>query len=417
MRILILSDGFPPDNAGGAERIASNMYQGLRNRGHEVFVLTTTPKKSQENLGAEGIYRLYIKSYPQIWRAYLGLYNPFVVRRATKIIKTLKPEVVHAHNVHYLLSYQLLKVAKKSGAKVFLTAHDVALFHYGKLVEFLSSESIKDAGAVKGDIKFNYQVTGWQQLKRFKKRYNPLRNILIRRYLKYVDKIFAVSQALKQALEQNGLKNIEVIYNGIETDNWQILKPAVESFKIKYNLKEKRIIFFGGRLSTLKGGKNMIEVIEQVRLQVPQAVLLIVGQKDDQAKILMQQVKTQNLPVFFTGWLVGQDLLSAYWSSEVVVVPSLYLDPFPTINLEAMACHRPIVGTCFGGTPEIVLDNQTGFIVNPFNTKLLAEKIIYFLDNIEVAKKIGESGYQRVNKFFSLDKQINETLIWYQKQY
>lgn len=105
-----------------------------------------------------------------------------------------------------------------------------------------------------------------------------------------------------------------------------------------------------------------------------------------------------------------------YNASDVVVVPSLYLDPFPTVNLEAMACKKPVVGTCFGGTPEIVRDGITGYIVNPLNVENMAEKIVDLLKNSEKAKKFGQAGYERVKSQFSLDKQVLETLRWYQER-
>ena len=101
--------------------------------------------------------------------------------------------------------------------------------------------------------------------------------------------------------------------------------------------------------------------------------------------------------------------------SKMVVVLSLYLDPFPTVNLEAMASGKPIVGTCFGGTPEAVANNETGYIVNPYDEKELAAKIIDLLKNPEKAKLFGTNGRHRVEKFFSLDQQVQKTLEWYKK--
>ena len=96
-------------------------------------------------------------------------------------------------------------------------------------------------------------------------------------------------------------------------------------------------------------------------------------------------------------------------------MPSIYLDPFPRINLEAMASKKPVVGTCFGGTPEVVINNQTGYIVNPLNAEMMARKIIDLLKNFQKAKKFGEAGYQRVINEFSLEKQVKITLEYYNK--
>jgi len=64
-------------------------------------------------------------------------------------------------------------------------------------------------------------------------------------------------------------------------------------------------------------------------------------------KGLKKLAKKENLSIILTGWIEEDELKSAYYSSDVVVTPSIYLDPFPTVNLETMACKKPIIGTCF----------------------------------------------------------------------
>ena len=90
----------------------------------------------------------------------------------------------------------------------------------------------------------------------------PWRKTIIKHYLKYVDKIFAVSLELKKALEQNGIKHIAVIHNGIDINKWQTISEQIEKFKNDYQLQNKKIIFWGGRLNTLKGGGLLLNALE-----------------------------------------------------------------------------------------------------------------------------------------------------------
>jgi len=416
MKILILSDSFPPESKGGADRIAFNLVNGFVKKGHQVFVITTTQDKKKSTLNhqvqAPNIYRIYVPYYHQRWKAYLSLYNPLAVSQVKRIIKQIKPDIVHAHNIHYYLSYHCLKIAKKYSQAVFLTAHDAMLFHYGKLTEFLLGHPKLREGS-RGIPKINYKVTPWQQIKRFKKRYNPFRNIIIRHYLKYVNKIFVVSYALKDTLGQNGLDNLEVIHNGIDVDDWQVADDKIGNFIKKYNLFNKKIIFFGGRLSALKGGEKVLRAMKIVIEELPEAVLLVAGKKDDYTQKMLELASSQDVPLILTAWIKEDELKSAYWSSHIVAVPSIYFDPFPTVNLESMACQKPVVGTCFGGTPEIVQDGETGYIVNPFDIQTMAKKIIDLLKNPQKAEQFGEAGYKRVKKYFSLDQQVAKTLKFY----
>ena len=385
MRILILSDDFPPQSFGGAGFSTFYLARGLQRAGHQVFVITTSQEKDfEENSDYEGlkIFRIFA-NYHERWRAYLSLYNPWVVGKIRKLIEEINPDIVHAQNIHYYLSFYCLKLAKKLGKPVFWTARDAMSFSYEKLATKRYLERL--------DCRTNF----FDHLKQAKKRYNPLRNFLIKRYLRYPDKLFAVGRALKEALEANGIKNVEVSYTGIDVENWQITPEKVEGFKKKYDLSDNKIVFFGGRISGLKGLEQVKQAMVEVKKEIPEARLLIAGSEG-------------------VGWLNGEELKAAYLAADVVVVPSIYLDPFPRSNLEAMACKKPVIATCFGGSREVVQDGVTGFVVNPLKIDIFAEKIIDLLRYPEKAKQFGEAGYERIKKDFSINAQVAQTIFWYQ---
>lgn len=406
MKILILAGGFPPTSNAGAEKVAFNLAKKFQEKGNQVQVVTSVQEKSQageiEYQGLK-VFQIYA-NYHERWQGYLSLYNPQTISQVKRIFKQIQPDITHVHAVHHYLSYHCLKIAKQYSRAVFLTAHDVILFHHGKLFEFINN---KDLSIPKT---FNYRVTFWQKLKRFKRRYNPLRNLIIKHYLKYVDRIFAVSRALKDALEQNEIKDVQVIHNGIDLNQWRLDQSALNDFQNKYNLINKKPVFFIGRLSGLKGGEKIVQAMGLVNKKIPEAVLLVAGKKDNYAQQMLKTAEKEKVPLILTGWIEKQERVSAYFSSKVVATPSIYLDPFNLINLEAMACQKPVIGTCFGGVPEIVLDNQTGYIVNPLDVKTMADKIIDLLKNPDRAKEFGLAGYNRAKQEFSLDKQAEEYL-------
>ncbi len=411
MRILFITDWFPPYSTGGAEQIVFNLVNGFKVKGYEVLVISTVQDQSRVENGKDGIYRIYVSDYHPRWKAYRSLFNPLAVKKVKKIIRETKPDIIHAHNLHYYSSYSVLKIAKKYCSKVFLTAHDVQLFHYGKLIEFIDQANLAVPQA------FNYRVSIWQQLKRYQKRYNPFRNAIIKHYLKYIDKIFAVSVALKDALNQNGISNVAVVHNGINLQDWQVDNKAVEQFKNKYNILNKKVVFFGGRLSSLKGGREIIKAMKMVTSSFPQAVLLVVGRKDKYLQEISKFAQTEGVSLINTDWLSGKELAAAYWSSEVVVVPSVCFDSFPTVNLEAMACHRPVIATCFGGSRELVIDGQTGFIANPLDIKTMAEKIKIIITNQDLAKRLGNNGFARVKDHFTVEQQVAKLSQFYLANY
>src|SRR3989344_6225166 len=407
MKIVILSDGFPPNSLGGAEVIASNLSLALLKKGHEVSVITTVRDSKQAGFfirNGLSTYNIY-SSYPIYLRAYKCLNNPRVVKEVAEILKKIKPDVVHAHNIHEHLSYASLAKARKYARAVFLTAHDVMSVHYGKLGSHVSQD-----GKVVTD-----SISPWRQLLQYKLRYNPLRNIFIRFYLKKADVIFSVSNALADVLRNKGISKIEVLHNGIDVSNWNINEDKINLFKQKYNLQDKKVLFFGGRLSEAKGASQAVKVLAEVSRELKNVRLLIVGDKSKVGDSILMEIKRLKLEdrVVFTGWVEHKELPYVYGACDLVLVLSKYLDPFPTVNLEAMASKKAVIGTVLGGTPEVVSDGVTGYVVNPRDLKSTSKKVLDLLKDEEKSKSFGLAGFERVTKIFSEDFWVNEMLSRY----
>ncbi|MBI5405860.1 glycosyltransferase family 4 protein [Candidatus Kaiserbacteria bacterium] len=404
MNIAVLHDNFPPHSVGGADIIAYNLAREYHRNGHTVLVITTT--RDAARAGVTQVNGLTVHtiatSYDLRFQAYVSLWNIPVVAKVQRILADWKPEVVHAHNVHGYLSYRSLVVAKKLGARVILTVHDVMSFNYQKLTDFI------DPADLSVPTTFNYRVSAWRQLVTNRFRYNPLRNLLIRRILeKNVDRIVTVSDALRQALSDNGIGNTQTIHNGIDVAEWEEPAENVAAFKRAHGVGDAAM-FFGGRLSGVKGAANLIKALALVTKTVPEAQLLAVGQKDAYAKKMLALAHELGIAdkILFTGWLSGHQLHQAHHAAAVVVVPSLCFDSFPTMNIEGMACKKPVVATCFGGSREAVVDDITGFINNPFDVPTIAAKLVDLLHDTAKRTAFGEAGYQRVREQFPLTQQV-----------
>lgn len=367
MKILILQEDFPPHAKGGGGAIAASYARAYACAGHEVAVLTVVHDQSlagtciEDGLRIERVY----SNYHVRWRAWRCLYNPPTLRAVRRVLRDFKPDVVHAHNVHQHISYFALVLAERSGARVVLTCHDVQSFNYDKLHGYVG-----------------YRVSAWRQLREQRLRYNPFRNLLIHFIFKrYVDTVVAVSNALREALQANGLPVHAVIHNGIDAKAWE---DATEP-------KNGTVLFTGGD-APYKGYEQITEAMRIVRVAMPQAVLCIVGRGSE------------------AGTLSQEELRRAYHGAALVVVPSTCFDSFPTVNLEAMACRRPVIATSLGGSREAVVEGETGYILDPFDAQAWAQKIVELLSDDAKAKKIGEAGYERVTKEFTLEKAAKKLL-------
>lgn len=406
MKILFLQDDFPPESQGGAGFSTYELAIGMRKAGHEVVVITTTEQKGkvgESMLDGLRVFRIY-SSYRNVWRAYRSLNNRPVVRAVETILERESPDVVHINNVHYHLSYRCFKVAKKYSRVVF-TARDVMSFNYGKL------QTKRYLQALDG-------TTTWRDhLAQAGKRWNPLRNILIRRYVQRADVVVAVSEALKRVLHENNVRCDTVVHTGLDVAGREVSHEGTEEFRKKFGLRDKKVILFGGRLSESKGGEQALEALRLVRARVPSAVLLVVGTVDFYAERMQKQASKIGLEdaLVFAGKVPFEDMRCAYAVADVVLVPSICFDSLPRVVLEGMAAGKPVVATKYGGAPEAVIDGVTGYIVNPLVPQEIAEKVSDILEtNIDVVS-MGAEAKKRVESEFNLAKMVREYETLYAK--
>ncbi len=141
MKLVILTDEI---SGGGAAVIAWNHAKAMQVAGFEVVVIATSPKSEEEGEKFVDGIKVHVlhSNYPALWRAWRSLNNRRVVKKVDALLSKSKPDVIHAHNIHFHLSYAALAVARKYSSRVFLTIHDSMPFHYGKLFP----ETIKQQG-------------------------------------------------------------------------------------------------------------------------------------------------------------------------------------------------------------------------------------------------------------------------------
>jgi glycosyltransferase involved in cell wall biosynthesis len=100
-------------------------------------------------------------------------------------------------------------------------------------------------------------------------------------------------------------------------------------------------------------------------------------------------------------------------AANVFVLPSVIdadggMDNLPTVIMEAMATGLPVVSTDISGIPEMVIENETGFLVRPGDVVAMANAIEKLINNTSLAQKLGQIGYERAQKLFSIEKNVRE---------
>lgn len=220
--------------------------------------------------------------------------------------------------------------------------------------------------------------------------------------LNMADKIIATTPIEKEMLIARGIspEKIEIIPNPIDpmffTETNQM---AVAAFRQRYGLGE-RVILYVGRLSSTKGLENLITAFNEVKKTYTDVSLLIVGSDPEglQKHLQKQARYLKLLDIIFTGPLALEDLISAYDSAKVFVLPSNY-EATGLVLLEAMARRVPVIATNIGGIPYVIEDGGTGILVPYGNIQLIHEKIITLLSDTNLRDRIVQNARQKVNLF------------------
>lgn len=208
-----------------------------------------------------------------------------------------------------------------------------------------------------------------------------------------------------------------VVYNGI--DPRQFFPQAPDDalrHKITGDFVEnaRRSVLYAGRLVRWKGVQYLIDATA-LMARTRDVRLLIAGEGEYRAT-LEQRAREQGIAdrVHFLGYISADALASYYALADVVAIGSYANETFSIMSAEAMACARPVVGSHFGGIPEVIADGETGFLAEPENANEFAAKIGYLLDDAALRERFGQCGRERVLKMFTWDAVTERVLDAYE---
>jgi L-malate glycosyltransferase len=208
---------------------------------------------------------------------------------------------------------------------------------------------------------------------------------------------------------------ITVVRNGIETSQLEKGDPA--GFRREYPGVGEDMVLFVGRLERPKGLNYLIPAFARASKVSPRATLVIVGRgKEEYVDELKRLAKQGGVDdkVIFTGRLPQPLLPGAYAASRVLVLPSL-MEGFGISLLESMAAGRPCIATRVGAIPELVVDGETGIIVDPADPAELGGAITKILSDRELSSRMGGRGREIVNQDFTLEIMVKKTEEVYRK--
>jgi len=174
------------------------------------------------------------------------------------------------------------------------------------------------------------------------------------------------------------------------------------------------LIIAVGRLIPKKGFSDLIRACALLVKRGKSFCCEIIGQGalENELRRQIDELRLQN-NVVLTGAKPQTQLRRCLAAANVFVLPSVMdpdggMDNLPTVIMEAMATGLPVVSTNIGGIPEMVIENETGFLVQPGDTAAMADAIERVIKDCSLAARLGQSGYERARALFSIEKNVRE---------
>ena len=225
--------------------------------------------------------------------------------------------------------------------------------------------------------------------------------------------IIGVSQAcalsLQTRINSESMSKISWIYNGIPAPSHA---QKVNRISLRESLglpSDALICLLLATYEVRKGHDFLLKAFKKVILKVPTARLVICGHGyPEQIEEVHRLVKDYSLSdrVILQNFRRDTDFL--FSGSDLLLVASQSYESFSLTSVEAMAHRLPVVATCVGGVPEVVLDGEGGFCVDPNNINDYAARIIELLGDPDLRSRQGEAGFLRYKRLFTAERMAKE---------
>jgi glycosyltransferase involved in cell wall biosynthesis len=386
MKILIISNLFPPYYLGGYEILCNQVCQGLERRGHQVVVLASThgldTGTNREDLPSiNRVLNLYLPfdQPPQLLRKrrwQVGKYNYEVTR---KILAREQPDVIFLWS-QLRLTLGAARAAQDSGIPVAYALNDEHMTGYVPARFGLTPQAFA-----------RYVADNWVfpgiTLRGLRFRYAT-----------------CISRLLKRNLIENGvpIHSAQVIYQGIPLEQFPVKS---EIGKIGSPIR----ILYVGQLHPYKGVHTLIKAAHRIASSSKESLIRvsIVGDGPEAYKSQLKDLAAQgDALIEWIGKIPHSHLAPVYRGHDLFVFPSTWQEPFGLTHLEAMASGTPVISTADGGQGEFLRDGENALVFEKENAEQLAEKILYLIRDASLSQRLATGARALVEKEFGLDRYV-----------
>lgn len=403
MRLLFISNFYPPIRSGGYDLQARDVARGLQHRGHVVEVLTSNYGRDQAPSDETGVHRsLHLQADLHYYRPthfFLGRRGQerANLRTLERLTGELQPDAVVVWGMY--------------GISRTLVARAEQLFP-SRVVYYLS-----DYWPTSDDLHTAYwklppRKASMRVPKRLAGTLVSLIQALEGRPELRFSHALCVSAAVRDGLRQAGLPipATRVVHNGIDSKAFSV---QVERAWLTAGSNRVKLLY-AGQLVEHKGVHTAIEAMatlagspryDQVRLTI-----LRTSGHPGYERHLHQLVRALRLGerVEFRDTVPREAMPAILREHDVLVFPSIYEEPLALIVHEAMLAGLVVVGTTTGGTKEVLTEGQNGLTFSPGDAAALARQLARLLDSRHDAQRLAEAGRATILAHFTVDRMVDE---------
>lgn len=226
-------------------------------------------------------------------------------------------------------------------------------------------------------------------------------------FLRFADHVVTVSEGQREKVLKLGVKanNLSVIYNGINLNN--VKNRSVNYIRTELGINDNPVIVMSaGRLSPEKNFAGLIDAAKIVTAKDKNIRFVVFGEGFLREEL---EKKTRDADLEGKFFLPGfrKDFVSLLREADIFVLPS-FTEGLSNVILEAYASKKPVIATRVGGNPEVVMNGETGYLVEPDNAEKMAECIMTLAQDPDLRATMGAKGYEYVKEHFSFDIQTRK---------
>lgn len=387
MRILIISNLYPPHFLGGYELLCREAVNWLAGKGHEIIVLTSTHGVEQVKAGTEQGVQVYRKlrlevpfdqsySFHPLRRWRTGRFNAACT---AETVRRFQPDVV------YLWSLLRLTVSPAEAA----ARMRIPLVWSFNDANILAYRDRPSSGSLPSHAR--------RFLCRFLLPGSSLDGLSF-------GHATVISESLREDLRGGGLPvgSVKTIYQGIHPEDFPLRQGAG-------TISDPMRVCYAGQLHEYKGVHTAIEAVSRFAGRHGRdSIRLIVAGDGPEDYVARLKAASANLQVDFLGRLPASRMPEVYRKNDVFLFPSTWREPFGLTHLEAMASGLAVISTMNGGQGEFLVDGENCLAFPPNNAGALHAALERLRGDAALVSRLVKNGRELVEKEFAIERYLDD---------